>query len=135
MQVGCLGPIVFHVTDETIKTISNGAKWGGSVQVTHHKRHLTDALTEVTGRDADTMDLQIVLSAFRGVNPLKVLDQIWEAERNFVTLPLVLGEKSYGKWRWVIKSHTCSMEHFDAAGNLLACTVSIKLVEYQRKGV
>lgn len=132
-QVGCLGDIPFYVSDEAIQTIKN-AKWGGSVQLTKHKRHLNDTLTEATGRDADTFDFEIKLSVFLGVNPYDAILKIWDYERNYVSLPLVLGEKAYGKYRWLITSHSTKFEHYDGAGNMVDCTVSLKLTEYQKKG-
>lgn len=133
MQVGCLGDIPFYVSDKAVQTVNN-VQWGGSVQLTSHKRHLTSALTEATGRDADTMSFDLQLSVFLGVDPFNAILKIWDYERNYVSLPLVLGEKAYGKYRWLIKSHTIKFKHYDGAGNMLACDVSIKLQEYQKKG-
>ena len=77
MKVGCLGKIVFEVSEKTIQTIQRAA-WSGSVNITEHKRHLGDACTEFTGRNADTISLEIHLSAWLGVNPLKTIHQIRE---------------------------------------------------------
>lgn len=132
MKVGCLGKIVFEVSEKTIQTIQS-AVWSGSVNITEHKRHLGDACTEFTGRNADEMEFEIHLSAWLGVNPLKTIRQIWEYERSGTAVPLVIGEKAYGKYRWLIRSHSAKLEKFDKAGNLLSATVSVKLIEYTRR--
>ena len=132
MRVGCLGEIVFEVSEKTVQTI-NDVSWSGSVNITEHKRHLGDACTEFVGRNADTMELEIHLSAWLGVNPLKTIRQIWEYERNDTAVPLVIGEHAYGKYRWLIQSHSSKLEKYDRAGNLLSATVSIKLIEYTRR--
>lgn len=132
MKVGCLGKIVFEVSEKTILTIQN-ATWSGSVNITEHKRHLGDACTEFVGRNADMMDLEIHLSAWLGVNPLKTIRQIWDYERSGTAVPLVIGEHAYGKYRWLIQSHSIKLEKYDRAGNLLSATVQIKLIEYTRR--
>lgn len=132
-QVGCLGDIPFYVSDEAIQTITN-IQWGGSAQYATHKRHNNDSLTEAVGRDPDTMAFDIKLSAFLGVNPFDVILKLLDYERHFVALPLVIGERAYGKYRWVIKSKTIKGKHTDAAGNIIDCEVTIKLQEYQKKG-
>lgn len=132
MKVGCLGKIVFEVSEKTIQTI-NDVSWSGSVNITEHHRHLGDACTEFTGRNADTISLEIHLSAWLGVNPLKTIHQIWEYERKGTAVPLVIGEQSYGKYRWLIKSHSTKLEKFDRGGNLLSATVSLNLIEYTKR--
>lgn len=133
MQVGCLGDIPFYVSDEAVQTLTN-VQWGGSVQLANHKRHLTDSLTEATGRDADTMSFDVQMSAFLGVNPWNALLKLWDYMRNYVSLPLIIGERAYGKYRWLIKNIKIKMKYYDGAGNMLACDVSVSLTEYQKTG-
>lgn len=132
-QVGCLGNIPFYVSDKALQTFEN-VKWSGSSQFSEHKRHLTDSLTEATGRDADKFSLDIKLSAFLGVNPWDALLKLWDYMRNYVSLPLIIGERAYGKYRWVIKNIKIKMKYYDGSGNMLACDVSVSLTEYQKKG-
>ena len=42
-MVGCLGDIVFTVSDRTIETINN-VTWSGSARYATHQRHGTHAL-------------------------------------------------------------------------------------------
>lgn len=132
MIVGALGDIVFKVSDETIETISK-FKWSGSAKYATHQRHGTNALTEFVGIDPDKISFNIILSAYLGVNPQTELNKIWNAERNGTPLPLVLGEKGYGKYRWNIVSHSVSGQYFDSAGNLTQAEVSLSLQEYLRR--
>lgn len=132
MQIGCLGDIAFQVSSDTVRTISN-VTWSGSANYNTHARHLTDALIEFTGLAPDEMTFDIVLSAFLGVNPMTDLVKIWEYERKGQALPLVIGSKAYGKYRWVIKSHKIKMETFSGSGDLMAATVSISLLEYIKR--
>ena len=74
-----------------------------------------------------------MLSAFLGVNPMSDLAKIWDYERKGQALPLIIGSKAYGKYRWVIKSHKIKMQTFDGSGDLLSATVSISLLEYIKR--
>jgi phage protein U len=128
-QVGCLGDIVFQVSSKAIKTLDK-VVWSGSARYSEHKRHLTNALTEFTGIDADTISFEVVLSLYLGVEPTAELAKIWKYERNGKALSLVIGERGYGKYKWTIKSHKIKMQTFDKKGNLTGATVSIELLEY-----
>lgn len=132
MQIGCLGDIAFKVSSDMVRTISN-VTWSGSANYNTHARHLTDSLTEFTGLAPDEMTFEIVLSAFLGVDPMADLVKIWEYERKGQVLPLVIGSKAYGKYRWVIKSHKVTMQTFSGNGDLMAAKVSISLLEYIKR--
>lgn len=129
MRIGMLGDIVFEVSDDVVKTISN-MQWSGSARYTTHQRHLTNAKTEFTGVDPDQIQFDIVLSAYLGVNPQEELKKIWDYERGGITLPLVIGRKAYGKFRWTITKHSTKLQHYDGQGDLTHCTVSLSLLEY-----
>lgn len=128
-QIGCLGDIIFTVSSEQVETI-NSMIWSGSARYGTHKRHVSNALTEFTGLDPDTISFDITLSIYLGVDPMGELVKIWTYERAGTTLPLVIGEKSYGKYRWCIENHKIKMETYDKAGNLTGATVSVNLLEY-----
>lgn len=132
MQIGCLGDIVFKASADMIRTITN-MTWSGSANYSTHSRHLTDSLTEFTGVGPDEISGDIVLSAYLGVDPMTDLVKIWDYERKGQALPLVIGSKAYGKYRWVIKNHKIKMQTFDSSGDLLSATVSISLLEYTKR--
>ena len=82
-MVGCLGDIVFTVSDRTIETINN-VTWSGSARYATHQRHGTHALTEFTGLDPDKMTFDIVLSAYLGVDPIADLQTVCPACHQFM---------------------------------------------------
>lgn len=130
-QIGCLGDIVFKVSSDEIKTINN-AVWSGSARHAEHKRHLTHALTEFTGIDADKFSFDIELSLYLGVDPMMDIIKIWDYERSGTPLTFVLGEKIYGKHKWTIINHKIKLRTFDGKGNMTGATVSLDLLEYLR---
>jgi len=131
MIVGCLGDIVFSVSSEVVKTLDK-FKWSGGANYSVHKRQGYHALTEFTGMDADKISFEIFLSSYLGVDVQSEITKIWTYERNGTAIPLVIGDKGYGKYRWVIQKHSTKAETFDGRGNITEATVSIDLLEYIR---
>lgn len=131
-QVGCLGDIVFQVSSQEVKTIDK-VVWSGSARYSEHKRHLTNALTEFTGVDADTISFEMVLSIYLGTDPMADLTKIWEYERGGKALSLVIGERGYGKYKWTIVKHKIKMQTFDRKGNVTGVTVTVDLLEYLKE--
>ncbi len=129
MQIGCLGELIFSVSDSLVRTLNN-MQWSGSARYATHQRHLKDALTEFCGLEPDKISFDLVLSAFLGVEPQAELNKIWQYERSGEAVSLVIGDKAYGKYRWNVVSHKIKMQHFDQRGNLLQATVSVSLQEY-----
>ena len=97
--VGCLGDILFQVSDQTITAINN-VKWSGSARYSTHQRHNGNALTEFTGVEPDRMSFEIILPEERGKGARTELKKIWEYKRSGEALPLTLGTRPYGKYRW-----------------------------------
>lgn len=130
-MVGCLGEIAFQVSDEIVKTIRD-MQWSGSVRFSTHQRHLQNALTEFTGVNPDKMSFDIDLMEELGADPMVEMVKLWEYERAGEAVPLVIGEKAYGKYRWTILSHKMKAKHHDYKGNVSCVTVSVELQEYLR---
>lgn len=129
MIVGCLGDIVFEMSSDVIKTIDK-VSWSGSVKIQTHSRHLGNALTEFVGVEPDQISFSMLLSKYLGVDPQAEISKIFEYERSGKALPLTLGTKGYGKYRWLIKSHKAELERFDKYGNVTQARVTINLTEY-----
>ena len=129
MRIGMLGDIVFEVSDDVVRTLNN-MRWSGSARYATHQRHQTNAKTEFTGIDPDQVQFDIVLSAYLGVNPQAEITKLWQYERTGQTLPLVIGRKAYGKYRWTLQRHQIKVQHYDGEGDLTHCTVTVNLLEY-----
>lgn len=129
--IGCLGDIPFLVSEEVVRTLDNMV-WSGSVRFPVHERHLTNALTEFAGIDPDQITFDIVLSADLGTNPNDEVINIWNYERSGQAVPLTIGEKGYGKYRWNITKHSMKMQAFFRNGDVHTATVSVTLQEYLR---
>ena len=132
MEIGCLGDIAFKVSDSVIKTITK-ATWSGSANIHTHQRHLDNALQEFVGINPDGFTFSMILSKYLGVDPLTDITKLFEYEHGGVAVPLTIGNKGYGKYRWLVKSHKIKMEHYDGRGNLTSATVDVTLTEYTKE--
>lgn len=131
MQVGCLGDVIFSVSDDTVETINNFV-WSGSARYSTHQRHLTHALTEFTGLNPDAITFDIVVSAYLGADPMAEVVKIWKYERDGTAVPLTIGTHAYGKYRWSITNHKMKMQTYDGVGDVTSATISVTLQEYLR---
>lgn len=131
-MIGCLGDIIFEVSDRRLMTPDN-MQMSGSVRIAEHQRAGTTTLTEFTGIDTDKFSLSIKLVEVLGVDVNGMLTRIQRHMERGAILPLVLGTRTYGRYRWQIKSYSAPFETFDGAGNLLSATVTLNLVEYLAK--
>lgn len=127
--VGCLGDIIFTVSRSVVRTLDN-MEWSGSARYATHERHLTHALTEFTGLDPDEITFDILLSADLGVDPITEVVKLWNIERSARAVPLTVGTKGYGKYRWNIVNHKMKMKTFYGNGDVHTATVSVSLQEY-----
>lgn len=131
MVVGCLGDIVFQVSEDIVETISN-VVWSGSARYSTHQRHGMNALTEYTGRDPDKLSFTMTLSAELEVDIVPEIVKFWDIERSGQAVPLVIGEKPYGKYRWSLLRHSAKYTKHDRLGNPTEAEVSVELQEYLR---
>ena len=127
--VGCLGDVIFTVSRSVVRTLDN-MTWSGSARYATHERHLTHALTEFTGLDPDEITFDILLSADLGVDPITEVVKLWNIERSARAVPLTVGTKGYGKYRWNIVNHKMKMKTFYGNGDVHTATVSVSLQEY-----
>ena len=56
------------------------------------------------------MTFDIVLSAYLGVDPIAEVVKLWNYERGGIAVPLVIGNKGYGKYRWSVLDHKMKMK-------------------------
>lgn len=129
MVIGTLGNVAYYVDQDQIKTIRD-MTWNSSARYGSHDRHLFRPKKEFVGVDDDAIKLRIRLSAFLGVNPHDDINELFRYEREGMTLPLTLGSKGFGFWRWVILNTNRDLIMFDQEGDLLIADVTLSLGAY-----
>ena len=105
----------------------------GSARYAAHQRHLGRGLLEFTGVDPDKISFDMTLSTQLGASPAREISKIAKYESKGRTLPLTIGSKAYGTYRWVITGHSVKAKTFDRRGNLSVVVVSVNLQEYARR--
>ena len=65
-----------------------------------------------------------------GVDPITEVVKIWNIERSGRAVPLTIGTKGYGKYRWNITKHEMKMKAHFRNGDIHTATVSVSLQEY-----
>ena len=131
-MIGCLGDIAFTVSASVVRTLDN-FQWSGSARYAAHQRHLGRGLLEFTGVDPDKISFDMTLSTQLGASPAREISKIAKYESKGRTLPLIIGSKAYGTYRWVITGHSVKAKTFDRRGNLSVVVVSVNLQEYVRR--
>lgn len=131
-MIGCLGDIAFTVSASVVRTLDN-FQWSGSARYAAHQRHLGRGLLEFTGVDPDKISFDMTLSTQLGASPAREISKIAKYESKGRTLPLIIGSKAYGTYRWVIAGHSVKAKTFDRRGNLSVVVVSVNLQEYARR--
>lgn len=132
-MIGSLGSnIIFEVSNQTVKTF-DGMTWSTQADYAEIDRHMLDDLKEFCGMKNETITFSITFSLSMGVNPEKEYIKLLNACRNAEILPLLIGTKLYGKYRWVITSISNKLTNFDSRGNLLSCTCDVTLGEYAKR--
>ena len=76
------------------------------------------------------MKFTMILTVFAGTNPLAEITKLLNMERSGTPNFLVIGNKGYGKGRWVIQKTKFDMQRFDNRGNLLEAKISVDLLAY-----
>lgn len=129
--IGCLGDIVFTVSDQEVRTLENW-KWSGSSRYFIHQRNGTHALTEYTGMDPDKITFNMTLLREMGVDPLDDIVKLWKYVRTGEAVPLTIGTHCYGKYRWNVVSIDTEVKYTDRRGDIADATVGVTLQEYLR---
>lgn len=130
--VGCLGDIPFEVSSERVRTFSN-MKRSFSASYSTHKRVGGKALPEFSGVELEKITFEMILSAYLGINPQKEEKKLENYLQQGRTLPLVIGQKTIGSYRWTIQSFNSTIQQTDGAGRVLSLKVSVTLQEYPRE--
>lgn len=128
MIVGSLGSIPFY-TNVNESVLISGIEWDSTARYAEHTRHNQMDMLEYVGDNPDKITFEIKLSAFLGVNPVKMLDRLTSTMKQREAVKFVLGTMPI-PGHWVITNLDRSLEYFHRDGTLLSTDVKITLMEY-----
>lgn len=131
MEIGMLGPIVFEVSSEKVRTFQSAQK-ARNIKIQNHDRHGMVQLPEVVGMEPEQMSLSIKISRTLGVSPRYEEQRICVLAELGEPLRLVFGRVAVG-YKWLIKSYKIKYERFDKTGAPLDLTADLTLIEYPKE--
>lgn len=133
--IGSLDGVVFKVSSPKNVMTLDGFSRSAKARLATHTVIAEKPLTEFLGPDMQTLSFSIKLNAYRGVNPRKEMDKLFEYCEKGRVCTFVLGGKPVGKGKWLIESVKEGVDLFDFDGSVLASTADLTLREYvQSKG-
>lgn len=136
-KIGHFGDVKFRVKmtkdmKPSILSFDN-MKWDTSINVEEHRRQGLKPLLEPIDRNPDSVTMDIYLSAYNRVHPLKVLLRLRKYNLNVCAFPLVIGGKKIGSHKFIITNLSNAMEKFYKNGKLVVVRVSVTFKEYPVK--
>lgn len=144
-QIGYLGTVIFEVSESVIRTLSN-FRWTASANYEEHQRHLKRPTLEFTGINSETITFDMELSRYTlkktskdggtklGTSPMSSWTKLKSYMESGTAVPLRIGNKSYGRYRWCVKSLELLGGSTDNIGNWITVKVSVTLISTEKKG-
>lgn len=129
LKIGSLGPVVFVVSPEAIRTFDNlqrsaAGRWAD------HDRIGQKPLSQFIGPGLDEITFTMQFLASARIDPRKEIDTLHALERSGRAVPLVIGGKGLGVGLWTLRSLNTSFVDVDGWGNVISGTANITIKEY-----
>lgn len=131
-KIGCLGDLIFSVSENTVKTFDK-LSWKTTAKYATHDRHIKADVQEFLGPEPGSISFTMAFSVFRGVNPFVEVAKLNEMVKKGVVERLVLGGRVYGDYKWVISDVSAEMKRYDNRGNCWAAVAQVTLKEYPKR--
>ena len=128
MITGTLGKVVFRIEKKKVQTIKS-MTWKKQFSYGTHKLYGKKALLEFTGIEPDEIELEMEITAFLGVRPLKMIKSLAAIAEKHEAVPLVLGTDVIGT-KWVITNIEPATDRFYMDGTLVSAKIKVKIKEY-----
>ena len=131
MAVGSLGDVVFEVSSEKVRTFDN-LRRSGAARYAYHGRQSEKELAEFLGPSAESITMEIRLSAYEGLNPTNEVQSLRSMRDTGEAALFILDGIPQGTDCWVIENLSETHKFFDNRGRPAVITCSISLREYLR---
>jgi hypothetical protein len=133
MAIASFSKKVFSVSGNKIYTFS-GLQYSSSYATEDQDVEGKKPSTYKKGPGLNTMDFSVKLDAAFKINPKKEIND-WESIKDTgIPYVFILGNKSFGKNKWLLVDVSASDMNIDNVGNILSANLSLKFTEYVRSG-
>jgi len=130
MAIGYFGEdIIFETSAEKVLTF-NDFKHTSAAVVEQHKIIGKKPLSEFCGEELDSVSFSINLNANLGVKPQEIIDKLIDLKKKGMAETLVIGGKSIGLDKFIIKEVSTAYEKVYNNGFLFSAKVDLTLEEY-----
>jgi hypothetical protein len=129
-QIGYLGKVLFIVSSSQIKQLTD-LTMEQTASIVTHDRHLRSQRVEFTGANAKTLRFTLTLSRYLGTDVWTDFQKLETYCKAGTAIPMRLGSKTYGGYRWLIEKLTFTGQYTDKAGNWTQAKVDVTLREYE----
>lgn len=134
-MIGALGDknlenaVVFEILETKVLTFKELVRSNG-VRFQKHDVLLQKPKLQYVGEELDKISFIIQFSYQLGTDPLKETDKLVILQRDGTALSFFLGDKGFGRNKWVIESLNINYPSIDNKGRILSATCEITLLEY-----
>ncbi|MGG1442165.1 phage tail protein [Brevibacillus laterosporus] len=131
-QIGSYGSLVFEVSIDKMRPISDLSRSAASRWATH-ERFGQKPRSEFLGPSLDTIGFTMRFDVRYGMNPKAEMDQLLDWCRSGKAETLIIGGTPFGRDQWVITNIVQKMPVIDGQGRVLVGTADVTLEEYMRE--
>lgn len=129
MIVGGFGKIAFETSTEKVLTFQNFRR-DCTNNVTVHEVVGQKGKSEFISPGLDTVSFEVMLHASLGYAPNDVIDQLIIHNRNGDAFPLVIGSKTIGVDKWILRNVGIPVSKFGKFGEIISSLVELSFEEY-----
>jgi len=129
MILGGYGKIAFETSADKVLTFRNFRR-DCSNNVTVHEVIGQKGKSEFISPGLDIVSFEVVLHASLGYAPNDVIDQFIIHNRNGDAFPLVIGPKTIGVDKWMLRTVGIPVNTFGKFGEIISSIVELSFEEY-----
>lgn len=127
VTLGSFGDVVFHVSQEFIRTFETLNRESGAVFADHDVAG-GKPVSEMTGETLDKVDFRMVFVASLGISPFVEIEKLRKMKKEGTPQELIVGSKSLGKF--TIRTINEEWQHTSGIGTVLVLVADVGLSEY-----
>lgn len=133
-QFGHFGSVKFRIRANDSGKITmlsfDEAKWNISTNVEEHRVQAKKPRAEVIDRNSDSISMNIYISAYYHISPMKIVEKLRKYCLNSYAYPLVIGKKRIGSHKFIIQDISNDLKEFYTNGKLVVVRASVTFTEY-----
>ena len=128
-MIGTFGPLIFEVSEKSVRTFSDFRR-NSSARWATHEIYGKYPRAQYIGPGQDEITFGMRFDVSMGVKPRNELSRLTEYCRTGRVETLIVGGLPMGAAKWYIETVGQEWQRFDGKGNILVAAVDVTLKEY-----